>query len=147
MAYAKKVNKPVMLDFTGHACVNCRKMEQNVWVKPKVLDILKNKVVLVSLYVDERIKFEKGKAPESKLRPGKKLRYTGQQWSELQQLKYGANAQPFYVLMGHDEENLNNPVAYTPDVDEYHAWLQDGIEILTPNDFGIQIERIQWKLK
>ena len=128
LAYAKKVNKPVMLDFTGHACVNCRKMEQNVWVKPKVLDILKNKVVLVSLYVDERIKFEKGKAPESKLRPGKKLRYTGQQWSELQQLKYGANAQPFYVLMGHDEENLNDPVAYTPDVDEYHAWLQDGIE-------------------
>ncbi|MCK0156904.1 thioredoxin family protein [Cellulophaga sp. F20128] len=126
LAYAKKVNKPVMLDFTGHACVNCRKMEQNVWVKDKVLTILKNDVVLISLYVDEKLKFE-GEAPDSKLRPGKKLRYTGQQWSELQQIRFGTNAQPYYVLMGHDEENLNEAVGYTPDVEEYHLWLEDGI--------------------
>lgn len=128
LAYARKVQKPVMIDFTGHACVNCRKMEQNVWVDDKVLDVLKNEVVLISLYVDERVKFEKDKAPESQLRPGRKLRYTGQQWSELQQLKYGTNAQPYYVLMDHEEENLNDPVAYTPDIDEYHNWLEDGVE-------------------
>lgn len=126
LAYAKKVNKPVMIDFTGHACVNCRKMEQNVWVKDNVLNVLKNDVVLISLYVDEKIKF-KGEAPDSKLRPGKKLRYTGQQWSELQQIRYGTNAQPYYVLMGHDEESLNEPVAYTPDVTEYHNWLKEGV--------------------
>lgn len=126
LAYAKSVNKPVMLDFTGHACVNCRKMEQNVWVKDKVLTILKNDVVLISLYVDEKLKFE-GEAPDSKLRTGKKLRYTGQQWSELQQIRFGTNAQPYYVLLGHDEEKLNEAVGYTPDVEEYHNWLEDGI--------------------
>lgn len=133
LEHARKVGKPVMLDFTGQACVNCRKMEQNVWPKDKVLKILKNEVVLISLYVDERTRFEKGKEPESQLRPGRKLRYTGQQWSELQQIKYGTNAQPLYVLMGHDEENLNDPVAYTPNVDEYYSWLQDGLEKFKEN--------------
>jgi len=127
LAYAKKVNKPIMLDFTGHACVNCRKMEQNVWAKDKVLPILKNDVVLISLYVDDKRKLPEGEVIESKLRPGKKLKYIGQKWSEFQTIKFGANAQPFYVLMDHNEENLNKPAAYTPDVDEYHAWLKDGI--------------------
>lgn len=127
VAYAKKVNKPVMLDFTGHACVNCRKMEQNVWAKDKILPILKNDVVLISLYVDDKRKLPAGEEIESKLRPGKKLKYIGQKWSEFQTIKFGANAQPFYVLMDHNEENLNEPAAYTPDVDEYHAWLKDGI--------------------
>jgi thiol:disulfide interchange protein DsbD len=127
LAYAKQVNKPVMIDFTGHACVNCRKMEQNVWAKDKILPILKDEVVLISLYVDDKRPLPNGEIMDSKLRPGKKLKYIGQKWSELQTLKYGANAQPFYVLMDHNEENLIDPVAYTPNVDEYYNWLRTGI--------------------
>ncbi len=127
LAYAKKVGKPVMIDFTGHACVNCRKMEQNVWVKPKVLDVLKNKVVLISLYVDDKRPLKDNEVVESKLNPGKKLKYIGQKWSEMQTIKYKANSQPFYVLMNHDETNLIDPVAYTPNVDEYYRWLEEGI--------------------
>ncbi len=127
LAYAKKVNKPVMLDFTGKACVNCRKMEQNVWPKDKILNILKNDVVLISLFVDDKRPLPNGEEIDSKLHPGKKLRYIGQKWSEMQTIKYGANAQPFYVLINLNEENLNDPVAYTPDVDEYYKWLKEGI--------------------
>lgn len=127
LAYAKKVNKPVMIDFTGHACVNCRKMEQNVWPKDEILPILKNEVVLISLYVDDKRPLADGEEIESKLHPGKKLKYIGQKWSEFQIINYGANAQPFYVLMDHNEENLIEPVAYTPNVEEYHNWLKKGI--------------------
>lgn len=127
LAYAKKVGKPVMIDFTGHACVNCRKMEQNVWVKPKVLEVLKNKVVLISLYVDDKRALKEGEVVESKLNPGKKLKYIGQKWSEMQTIKYKANSQPFYVLMAHDESNLIDPVAYTPDASKYYNWLEKGI--------------------
>ena len=127
LAYAKKVGKPVMIDFTGHACVNCRKMEQNVWVQPKVLEKLKSDVILISLYVDDKRPLKANEIVDSKLKPGKKLKYIGQKWSELQTIKYKANTQPMYVLMDHNEDNLIDPVAYTPDVDEYHAWLEKGI--------------------
>ncbi len=127
LAYAKKIGKPVMIDFTGWACVNCRKMEQNVWPKPEVLKILKNDVVLISLYVDDKRKLEADEIVDSKLKPGKKLKYIGQKWSELQTIRYKANSQPFYVLMDHDEENLIDPVAYTPNVDEYLTWLKTGV--------------------
>ncbi len=127
LAYAKKVNKPVMIDFTGKACVNCRKMEQNVWPKSKVLNILKNDVILISLFVDDKRSLDEDEIVDSKLNPGKKLRYIGQKWSEMQAIKYGTNAQPYYVLMGHNEENLLDPVGYTPDVDEYLAWLKKGV--------------------
>ena len=127
MAYAKKVNKPVMLDFTGYACVNCRKMEQQVWPKEQILSILNNEVVLISLYVDDKRPLPAGEEIESKLRPGKKLKYVGQKWSEFQTIKYKANAQPFYVLTNHEGENLIDPVGYTPDVEEYHTWLKKGI--------------------
>ncbi|MDN3665781.1 protein-disulfide reductase DsbD family protein [Algibacter miyuki] len=128
LLYAKEVGKPVMIDFTGWACVNCRKMEQNVWPKQEVLNILKNDVVLISLYVDDKRPLETHEVVESKLKPGKKLKYIGQKWSELQTIKYKANSQPFYVLMDHNEENLLEPVGYTPDVEDYHTWLQTGIE-------------------
>jgi thiol:disulfide interchange protein len=127
LAYAKKVGKPIMLDFTGWACVNCRKMEQNVWPKPKVLNILKNDVVLISLYVDDKRKLEADEIVDSQLRPGKKLKYIGQKWSEFQTIKYKANSQPFYVLMDLNEENLIDPIAYTPDVDVYYNWLKEGV--------------------
>ncbi|MEL0650739.1 cytochrome c biogenesis protein CcdA [Algibacter sp. TI.3.09] len=128
MAYARKIGKPVMLDFTGWACVNCRKMEQNVWPDPKVLNILKNDVVLISLYVDDKRKLEAGEVVESQLKPGKTLKYIGQKWSELQTIKYKTNSQPFYVLIDHNEENLITPVAYTPDVETYYTWLKTGTE-------------------
>lgn len=127
LAYAKTVGKPVMIDFTGWACVNCRKMEQNVWVDDKVLNMLKNEVVLISLYVDDKRKLEDDEIVESLLKPGKKLKYIGQKWSELQTIKYKTNSQPFYVLMNHNEENLIDPVGYTPDIEEYYAWLQKGV--------------------
>ncbi|WP_428838894.1 protein-disulfide reductase DsbD family protein [Gelidibacter algens] len=127
LAYAKEVGKPVMIDFTGWACVNCRKMEQNVWPKEKILNILKNDVVLISLYVDDKRKLEADDIVDSKLKQGKKLKYIGQKWSELQTIKYKANSQPFYVLMDHNEDNLIDPVAYTPDADEYYNWLKEGI--------------------
>ena len=127
LAYAKTIGKPVMIDFTGWACVNCRKMEQNVWVDDKVLNILKNEVVLISLYVDDKRKLEDDEIVESRLKPGKKLKYIGQKWSELQTIKYKTNSQPFYVLMDHNEENLIDPVGYTPDIEEYYSWLQKGI--------------------
>ena len=128
LAYAKTVGKPVMIDFTGWACVNCRKMEQNVWVEPNVLAKLKNEIVLISLYVDDKRKLEEDEILDSQLKPGKQLKYIGQKWSELQTIKYKTNTQPYYVLMDHDENNLNTPVAYTPDADEYFTWLRDGID-------------------
>jgi thiol:disulfide interchange protein DsbD len=127
MAYAKKVGKPVMLDFTGHACVNCRKMEQKVWVKPKVLKYLKDEVVLISLFVDDKRPLKDHEIVDSKLNPGKKLKYIGKKWSELQTIKYKTNTQPFYVLIDHNGDNLINPVAYTPDVDIYYNWLEKGV--------------------
>lgn len=125
LSYAKSVGKPVLIDFTGWACVNCRKMEQNVWVEPQVLDILKNKVVLISLYVDDKRALDQH--IPSALKPGKQLKYIGQKWSELQTLRYKTNTQPYYVIMDHDEQTLIEPVGYTPDVDTYFKWMTQGI--------------------
>lgn len=127
LAYAKKINKPILIDFTGYACVNCRKMEQNVWPKEKVLQILKNEVVLISLYVDDKRPLPNGEEVNSKLNPGEKLRFIGQKWSEFETIKYKTNAQPFYVLINLNEENLITPIGYTPDADEYYNWLKKGI--------------------
>jgi thiol:disulfide interchange protein DsbD len=128
LAYAKKVNKPIMLDFTGHACVNCRKMEQNVWVKSEVLSILKNELVLISLYVDDKRKLPESEVIPSKLQPGKNLRYIGEKWSEFQTIHFKANAQPFYVLVDNDGKKIIEPIAYTPDAKVYFEWLSNGIE-------------------
>ncbi|MFB9110011.1 protein-disulfide reductase DsbD family protein [Flavobacterium gyeonganense] len=127
LAYAKKVNKPVMIDFTGYACVNCRKMEERVWPDPKVLSILNNDVVLISLYVDDKRPLPENEQVVSKI-TGKTLKYTGQKWSELQILKYKTNAQPYYVLMDHNENDLNKPSAYNPDIEAYYKWLQEGVK-------------------
>lgn len=127
LAYAKKVGKPVLVDFTGFACVNCRKMEERVWSEPKILKLLKEDIVLISLYVDDKRPLPDGETITSEI-SGKKLRYIGQKWSEFQILKYEANAQPFYVLMGHDEQNLIDPIGYTPDGEEYYAWLRSGVK-------------------
>ena len=126
IAYAKEVNKPVLIDFTGHACVNCRKMEDNVWSDPKVLNLLNNELVLISLYVDD--KRELPDTPENiSAISGEKFRNIGQKWSEFQQLRYKANAQPYYVIIDHNENTLVEPSAYNPNVEEYYNWLQEGI--------------------
>lgn len=127
LAYAKKVGKPILVDFTGFACVNCRKMEERVWSEPKILQLLKNDIVLLSLYVDDKRPLPDGATITSQI-SGKELRYIGQKWSEFQILKYKANAQPFYVLMDHNEENLIEPIGYTPNDDEYYDWLHRGVQ-------------------
>lgn len=125
LAYAKKVNKPVLIDFTGVTCVNCRRMEELVWAKPEILNILKNDVVLISLYVDDRKELPKDEVYTTK--SGKEITTYGKKWSDLAITKYKANIQPYYILMAHDESNLNQPVGYTPDVEEYKTWLKEGI--------------------
>lgn len=127
MEYARKVNKPVMIDFTGHACVNCRKMEERVWSDPRILPVLKNEVVLISLYVDDKRDLPEEEQYTSKI-DGKKVRTIGKKWSEFQIEKYQANAQPYYVLLDHQGNNLNEYSAYNPDVEEYLAWLREGID-------------------
>ncbi|MDD3004621.1 cytochrome c biogenesis protein CcdA [Flavobacterium sp.] len=125
LAYAKKVNKPVMIDFTGVTCVNCRRMEEKVWSKPEILSILKDEIVMISLYVDDRTPLPKDKIYTNA--NGKEIDTYGEKWSDFAITKYKANIQPYYILMGHDEENLNKPVGYTPEVAEYKVWLKEGI--------------------
>ena len=102
-------------------------MSHQVWPDAAVTEITKNDVVLISLYVDDKRPLPEGEEIDSKLRPGKKLKYIGQKWSEFQTIKYKANAQPFYVLVDHKGENLLDPVGYTPDADEYKNWLETGV--------------------
>ena len=126
LAYAKTVNKPVMLDFTGYACVNCRKMENNVWSDEKVFNVLKNEIVLISLYVDDKRELPKNEQTISKT-TGNEIISTGDKWTEFMITKYQTNTQPFYVLIDLKEQKLNVPISYTPDVDDYLTWLKDGI--------------------
>jgi thiol:disulfide interchange protein len=125
-AYAKEVGKPVMLDFTGFACVNCRKMEINVWSDEQVLKILKNEVVMISLYVDDKRPLPENEQYVSK-ETGKKVVTIGNKWTDFIITRYKTNTQPYYVLTNLEEQNLNEPISYTPDIQEYLKWLQDGI--------------------
>jgi thiol:disulfide interchange protein DsbD len=125
LAYAKKVNKPVLIDFTGKTCVNCRRMEEKVWSQQQILSILKNEVILISLYVDDRTELSKDEIYTNQ--NGKVIDTYGEKWSDLSINKYNANIQPYYILIAHDESNLNRPVGYTPDATEYKNWLEEGI--------------------
>lgn len=126
LAYAKKVNKPVLLDFTGDACANCRKMEDNVWSDPEVLKILKNDVVLISLYCDRKIDLPKDKQYVSKT-TGKEVVTIGNKWTDFQITRYKSNSQPLYVILDADGKDLSKPIAFTFDKQEYKKWLEDGI--------------------
>ena len=129
LKYAKKVGKPLLVDFTGYACVNCRKMEDNVWIDKEILSILTNDVVLFSLYVDY-----KQDLPESEQyvspQTGKFIKTIGNKWSDLQITKYSTNSQPYYAFVDGNGQDLKNPkpVGYTPDKEEYLAWLKEGIK-------------------
>jgi thiol:disulfide interchange protein DsbD len=130
IAAAKSENKPIMLDFTGWACVNCRKMEEQVWSKPKVYDLLNENYIIISLYVDDRKELPEDEKFEF-LRPSgnvKKIRTIGDKWATLQTVNFKNNSQPFYVLLDHDMNLLNHTTAYTPNVEEYHEWLLKGLE-------------------
>jgi thiol:disulfide interchange protein len=128
LAYAKEVNKPIMLDFTGFACVNCRKMENNVWSDPKVLSILKDKVVAISLYVDDKRELPKKEQFISKT-TGEEIETIGDKWTDFMISKYKTNTQPLYVLTDLEGNNLNaaKPTISYVGVKEYQAWLEAGI--------------------
>lgn len=127
MAYAKKVNKPVMIDFSGFGCVNCRKMEASVWTDPKVKQMLENDYVLITLMVDDKTKLpqpieiqENGKT--------RKLKTIGAKWSYLQRSKFGSNAQPFYILLNDEGQPLGPSYAFNEDVSKYIQFLQNGLK-------------------
>ena len=128
MAYAKTVNKPVMLDFTGFACVNCRKMENNVWSDSQVLPILKNEVVLISLFVDDKRDLPKSEHTVSKT-TGADITSVGDKWTDFMISKYKTNTQPLYVLTDTDGTNLNTatPTISYVDVNAFSDWLKTGI--------------------
>ena len=126
MAYARSVNKPVMVDFTGWSCVNCRKMEDNVWSDPEVLKRLSDKYVLISLYVDDKEELPADKQYVSTI-TGKKIRTVGNKWSELQTSVYKTNSQPYYVLLDHHGKLLAEPKGYTPDIKTYLRFLDEGL--------------------
>lgn len=131
MAHAKKINKPVVLDFTGHACVNCRKMEEQVWSAAHVKNTLANDVVLISLYVDERIDLPKEQQYETTMAGKiKKVKTTGDKWMVLQANNYGTNSQPYYVFLNHDEEPLVENANYQDygTVDLFADWLSRGLQ-------------------
>ena len=128
LAYAKTVNKPIMLDFTGFACVNCRKMENNVWSDKRILAILKNDIVLISLYVDDKRELPKSEQFISKT-TGSEIETIGDKWTDFMITKYKTNTQPLYVLTDLNGNSLNETtptISYTS-VEEYESWLKTGI--------------------
>ena len=126
MEYAQRVGKPVMLDFTGYGCVNCRKMELAVWTDPTVGSLMNDDYVLITLYVDNKTKLPE---PIKVVENGKErtLRTLGDKWSYLQRVKFGANAQPFYILIDNEGKPLNKSYAYDEDVEKYVDFLQTGL--------------------
>ncbi|MDR1403644.1 MAG: thioredoxin family protein [Tannerellaceae bacterium] len=126
MAYAKRINKPVMIDFSGYGCINCRKMEASVWTSPEVKQLLEKDYVLITLFVDDKTKLPRILEIEEhgKMR---KLKTVGDKWSYLQRSKFGANAQPFYVLLDNDGKPLAPSYAYNEDVAQYVKFLQTGL--------------------
>ncbi len=127
MEYARQQGKPVMLDFTGYGCVNCRKMELAVWTDPSVHSLINDDYVLITLYVDNKDKLPE---PIEVVENGqkRKLRTVGDKWSYLQRVKFGSNSQPFYVLVDNEGVPLNSPYAYNEDVDAYINFLETGLK-------------------
>ncbi len=127
IAYAQETGKPILVDFTGYGCVNCRKMETAVWNKPRVSELIDNEFILVSLFVDD-----KRKLPEPlTLKKGDKeveVSTYGEKWSFLEEYKFGANAQPFYVILDKNGNALSKSMGFTEEVDKFVKFLQDGLD-------------------
>ncbi len=129
LASARLQNKPILLDFTGWACVNCRKVEENVWSQPNIYQILNEEVVLISLYVDDRSPLPNDQNfrfqyPDGRVRT---INTIGEQWATFQSLNFNSASQPYYVLMETDGTLLNRPIQYT-DATTYYQWLKEGLE-------------------
>ena len=127
MAYARQHGKPVLVDFTGYGCVNCRKMEAAVWTDPQVAATIRDRYVLISLYVDEKTALD-STITVSENGAQTKLRTVGDKWSYLQRVKFGANAQPFYVLLDGNGKPLGPSYAFDESVDAYMAFLRQGLD-------------------
>ncbi|MEF3080025.1 protein-disulfide reductase DsbD family protein [Winogradskyella poriferorum] len=130
ISLAKSLNKPIMLDFTGWACVNCRKMEEQVWTEDNVNEILVNDYVIISLYVDDRKELPKEEQFQYLRTNGtvKDIETIGDKWGTLQTINFRNNSQPYYVLLDHDMNLLNHPRGNTPNKKEYYDWLKTGLE-------------------
>ena len=126
LEYARQVDKPVLLDFTGWSCVNCRKMEESVWPDPQVLKRLKEDYILASLYVDDRTDLDPSEQYVSSF-SGKNIRRVGQKWSDLQASRFGTNAQPYYVVVDNDGNQLVPAQAYKEDIQNYINFLDSGL--------------------
>ncbi|MEM1215145.1 MAG: thioredoxin family protein, partial [Bacteroidota bacterium] len=128
LAFAQANDKPVMIDFTGYACVNCRKMEENVWPEPEVYTYLKDDYVVISLYVDDKKELAEVLKVINESGREKELDEVGEKWALMQRVLYNQNSQPQYVLVAPDGRLLNNPVNYTPEVNKYADFLRCGLE-------------------
>ncbi|MCD7932940.1 MAG: thioredoxin family protein [Tannerellaceae bacterium] len=132
MEYARRVNKPVMIDFSGYGCVNCRKMEASVWTDPKVKYMLENDYVLITLFVDDKTRLPETIEIEEYGKT-RKLKTIGDKWSYLQRSKFGSNAQPSYVLLDNEGMPVGPSYAYNEDVDKYIKFLQGGLNYYKEN--------------
>ena len=129
LAIAQKTGKPILLDFTGWACVNCRKMEENVWSQPEIFNLLNEEVILISLYIDDKSELPENEVfnfqyPDGRVRT---INTIGEKWASFQSLNFNSASQPFYVLMHADGTLLNSPIQYT-DASTYSEWLQTGLQ-------------------
>ena len=127
---AKYANKPILIDFTGWACVNCRRVEENIWSNPEVYDILKNKFIINSLYVDDRKKLSPEETFNFKFSDGriKKIRTVGEKWSTFQLQNFNSASQPYYIIIHPNGRILNYPLQYTSSVNKYRNWLNKGLD-------------------
>ena len=141
--YAVKVNKPILLDFTGFACVNCRKMEEHIWPLAKVDNVIRNDYVLISLYVDDKKQLPENEQIMVKRTTGegfRKLKNYGHKWAHFQTEFFNTNSQPYYVLLNPDGKKLlTSPVGYTPDEDDYLSFLQCGLESLNSKSIKLNL--------
>ncbi|MEW6468874.1 MAG: cytochrome c biogenesis protein CcdA [Bacteroidota bacterium] len=127
LEYAREVKKPLMLDFTGWACVNCRKMEEQVWSDPKVKEMLSQDVVLVSLYVDDKRELPAEEQVEVDWNGKRKLKTIGNKWSYLQATKYKSNAQPQYWIVDYEGNPVHEYASYDPNIEKYIDWIERGV--------------------
>ena len=127
MAYAKQHGKPVLLDFSGYACVNCRKMEGAVFDTPTVRGIISKDYVMIKLMVDDKADLAE---PMTVVEEGKTIKLTtvGEKWAYLQRYKFGINSQPYYILLDNEGKPLSQPRVYNENVSEFVAWLEEGVE-------------------
>ncbi|NCA20278.1 MAG: thiol:disulfide interchange protein, partial [Crocinitomicaceae bacterium] len=126
-AYAKEKNLPILLDFTGHGCQNCRKTESSVWTNDEIRPLLQTKFVIASLYVDDRTPLPASEVRYSNITKSQ-IKYVGNKWAELQIEKYESFQQPLYVVIDHEGNNLTNTIAYTPEINKYKAFLEKGLK-------------------